>query len=726
MADDNITGGPSNQGFFDWAAILDAVMRENTEGRFTVAEAKAAALQRSVQEIVDAGMSPPDRAAATAKLLQDSGFSSHAVAQVTGLPQTEVDNELSRHGFDQRGAQTSTPLTTTPGSTNTDAAVGPNISDTSSATPDEQLKATVDAIVNSTASDAQKTQQVVDLARDSGKTLSDFSTIVGIAAAVIAGAASQHNVDISGVPGAETPTSGTTGGTTGGTTNTGGGNVASTSFLDGLVENLPAIIGQIAGTIFTSKAAKDAADAQIAASNRALDIFEKNAGLATTALQESTGAAIETIRGGTARTEGTLREFSDRSLTAITQGASTARQDIKTSRDQVRADLIQAYGLEKDAITSASLASSGIISAARQRSVTNILEGFGDARLSITEARDAANSIIQGSTTDAKEKVDIARGNAIAVQERGLASVRSDFQPYIDAGITNLEGVDELINNPEAQRDFLLNNPFFDEFAKQAERRLLNNQAAQGRVGSGGTQLELRNRLLEFGNQLVNTSVQQRLALVQGGITSSQFVGTAEQNVANQISQIEQVTGQTLAELIQTAGVNRATIATNAGKDLSELSTGEAEALTSIETQTAQDLATIKTTEGQNIAQITAQNAAQIAQTEANTGVNLAGIATDEATQTAQTLSTTGTNLANINTAATDAEAKLQANLGVNTSNILTGTAASTDDTLIGLGDAEAAGIVGSANAISSGTTNLALLASGVQPLEAIKFGATT
>ena len=748
-------------------------------------EGSSTAFDDVIRDIQNSDGTMQEKADAIAGILREYSYSVDDIAQSSGVPANVVRDELANRGYDISGNQaagssdtTSTGTTDTrqpmadviqPGDRLPDGTIARDPfqdADTREAARDARIQAEIEAVLENEQLDEQaKLDGIREVASNNNI---DLQTLGGIAGGLIVGAGLGYIfgsdtattiLDNLGIPkdgdysAAEqdriaalvdagtitvddaadyfevprevaraayeartdtTPTT-TTEGEDGG-------------FLATLKNNWGSILGAAAtvvGSVLTSRAASDAADAQIDAANRALDIFQENAGLSRTRLEETTGEAIETIRTGTARTEGTLRDFSDRSLAAIGRGATTARQDILSARDQVRADLTQAYGLEKEAITSAALASSGIISAARERSVTNIMEGFGGARLSIEQARDAANEILQSSTTDAQEKLDLARGNAIAVQERGLQSVRSDFQPYLDAGITNLEGVNELINNPETQRDFLLNNPFFDEFANQAERRLLANQAAQGRVGSGGTQLELRNRLLEFGNQLVDASVQQRLALVQGGLTASQFVGTAEQNVANQISQIESVTGQSLAQLIQTAGVNRAQVQQTAGSQLAQLSVGEAKALTGIETQASRDLAQISTQEGQDIATLTAQNAAQIAQNEANVGTSLAGIATGEAARTANILSTTGTNLANINTAATEARALLQSNLGINEANILTGQAANTAETLIGQGDAEAAGIVGTTNALTGGITNLALLASGVSPLEALKFGDT-
>lgn len=53
---------------------------------------------------------------------------------------------------------------------------------------------------------------------------------------------------------------------------------------------------------------------------------------------------------------------------------------------------------------------------------------------------------------------------------------------------------------------------FFEALADKSQRRLFQNAAARGKVGSGGTAEALQTSLLEIGTDLVNTSIKQRLA----------------------------------------------------------------------------------------------------------------------------------------------------------------------------------------------------------------------
>ncbi len=101
--------------------------------------------------------------------------------------------------------------------------------------------------------------------------------------------------------------------------------------------------------------------------------------------------------------------------------------------------------------------------------------------------------------------------------ETGVDTARSDLQPFTDAGTTgldsvqrNLSEIETLITDPTAQNEFVTNNPFFTALADDAQRRIFNNQASRGKVGSGGTAEALQNSLLLLGPDLVNQNISQR------------------------------------------------------------------------------------------------------------------------------------------------------------------------------------------------------------------------
>ncbi len=106
---------------------------------------------------------------------------------------------------------------------------------------------------------------------------------------------------------------------------------------------------------------------------------------------------------------------------------------------------------------------------------------------------------------------------------------RADLQPFTAAGTRaigglekGLAGVSRLVTDPEAQREFITNNPFFEALTGRATEEIFSNRAARGKVGSGGTAEALQNSLLLLGSSLLNQNVTQR-----------QNVNTQFQNLVN-------------------------------------------------------------------------------------------------------------------------------------------------------------------------------------------------
>lgn len=492
-------------------------------------------------------------------------------------------------------------------------------------------------------------------------------------------------------------------------------------------------VATVGATIYAGKkgadAAKESSAEQVKAADRALEVFEKNAGLSQDILEESTNTAINTLRGGSRDAADILKESSGATIETLTKAAGESNKLISTAAGQVEAGLkerkywnrdgiLQAYGIQKDAINSSAIAASGVINAAREKAVNSITSGYAAGRADVIQGRDLVNKVLQDSTRDANEKLQIARAGAIAAQDRGLAAIRSDYQPFLDAGKLAIDDVQKLIRDPAAQKAFIENNPFFDSLAKNAETRLLSNQAASGRVGSGSTQKELHNELLLLGNSLLDNTINQRLGLVQTGMQATGQVAGAETNRANSVATIEQQTGRSLADLAAQLGINQGNNETGAARSLTDLSVGQGRDVATTEGNAASRLAEIEQGRGRDISTVTGQGIERlvssnntldlaradnltnstgiIANTNNNLGVNVA-----------KAQSQTGVNLSNLATATTDAEATLQSNLGINKSNILTNQAANTADTLIGQGDAKAAGIVGKANALTGTLSDL-------------------
>jgi len=164
-----------------------------------------------------------------------------------------------------------------------------------------------------------------------------------------------------------------------------------------------------------------------------------------------------------------------------------------------------------------------------------------------TRAREAAEDAAAGQLD--------AANRAAELQFEATQLQREDLAPFRDAGVgalgdlqTDLQGIRNLVESPEAQRDFVTNNPFFDALAEDAQRRLFNNQAARGKVGSGGTAEALQNSILLLGNDLVNQNINQRQGVFQSGFDITRLganaaagqataAGTGALNQANFLTQ---------------------------------------------------------------------------------------------------------------------------------------------------------------------------------------------
>lgn len=160
----------------------------------------------------------------------------------------------------------------------------------------------------------------------------------------------------------------------------------------------------------------------------------------------------------------------------------------------------------------------------------------------ITGSDKAAKAAKKAAKIQAKSAAE-----AIAFQRESRDLARADLQPFRDAGISQLSGLSSLISDPNAQLDFVQNNPFFNALASDAQSRLFSNQAARGKVGSGGTAQALQNSLLLLGQDLLNNSINQRMNLATMGQNAAAGQGTATIQAGSTISDLFTQQGNALA-----------------------------------------------------------------------------------------------------------------------------------------------------------------------------------
>jgi hypothetical protein len=120
----------------------------------------------------------------------------------------------------------------------------------------------------------------------------------------------------------------------------------------------------------------------------------------------------------------------------------------------------------------------------------------------------------------------------------------NQFDNYVDqfGGQVNrfdsqVSDLDRFINDPTQQLNYVQNNPFFSALANDAQNRLLNVQAARGKLGTGDTPAALQNQLMLMGNDLVQQLIgnrQQSLGNRQQSLGNyQQQLGNRQQSLSN-------------------------------------------------------------------------------------------------------------------------------------------------------------------------------------------------
>lgn len=137
--------------------------------------------------------------------------------------------------------------------------------------------------------------------------------------------------------------------------------------------------------------------------------------------------------------------------------------------------------------------------------------------------------------------------DAIKSQKEFQKKMRKDLNPFRKSGLGQLEGLNALISDPNAQLNFIQNNPFFNHLANDAQNRLMSSQAARGRLGSGDTPLALQNALMLMGGDLVNQSIGQRMNMATMGQNAAAMQGSSMQNTSNNIMDLMTGGGNALA-----------------------------------------------------------------------------------------------------------------------------------------------------------------------------------
>lgn len=304
------------------------------------------------------------------------------------------------------------------------------------------------------------------------------------------------------------------------------------------------------------------------------------------------------------------------SIEVLQQGLNSAINTLTSSTDAQINSIVGGRDAAKAEINKSAADQFEILKEGFFRSRDSLIDSFNKSSSSIQAALGRAKQFIDSSVSSASDAVGQARDAAV---ER--------LQPFSDVGLRGLERAEELLNNPLAQAAFIEDNPFFELLADETTNRLLNNKAASGKVGSGGTAKGLQDQLVLLGAELINQNVAANFGLADRGLTA-----TLNQNAA------ELSAGDTIADLFFRGGTAKAAAETQAGQNLANLSSS-----------TGRALANLTSTASNNAASVFGDRGRALAALDDSAGVNIAS-----------SIGSGGTNIANahLGTAASIANAR--------------------------------------------------------------------
>jgi len=170
--------------------------------------------------------------------------------------------------------------------------------------------------------------------------------------------------------------------------------------------------------------------------------------------------------------------------------------------------------------------------------IVSAVAGIGGLAASIYQGNKAASAARKAAGAQAQSGRE-----SIAFQKESRDLAREDLRPFKEVGQEALPGLSGMVQDPNKQLEFVQDNPFFEALAGKATDTLLANQAAKGKVGSGGTAEALQNSLLLLGTDLVNQNIGQRQNLANLGLGAA----TGQAGIAQQ-------TGQSVGQTIQGIG----------------------------------------------------------------------------------------------------------------------------------------------------------------------------
>lgn len=128
-----------------------------------------------------------------------------------------------------------------------------------------------------------------------------------------------------------------------------------------------------------------------------------------------------------------------------------------------------------------------------------------------------------GAASKAARQQENSQREAIEAQREAAARAQGFFEPFAGTAERGLEA-SEFLANPQAQFDFLQNNPLFQLGLDNANRVTQQSAASRGRLSAGDTLQQLTNNALLQASPLIDRQRQDIGALLDlgTGIATSQ------------------------------------------------------------------------------------------------------------------------------------------------------------------------------------------------------------
>ena len=269
----------------------------------------------------------------------------------------------------------------------------------------------------------------------------------------------------------------------------------------------------------------------------------------------------------------------------LKQGLDKQIQTLSQTYDLGYSNLENSYNIIEDKLMSAAGTARGDISGA-----------LGQARTDLTSGRDNALTALRSSLTSSLNSLSQGTDRASQAISSSLQRTRQTYAPYIAAGQKAIARAEQLTNDPQAQLDYVQNNPFFSAMQETARDQLFANKAAAGRLGSGETLDQLDKNTLLLGEQLVGNAVNRNMGISGQGLQAGSLQTGADTSLTN-----------LLANIFSNEGLNAALLNQNYGNTVAGVETGTASALAGNEMRAGEGLADIAFGAGQQMSNIGAE-----------------------------------------------------------------------------------------------------------------------